>query len=119
MGEHLKKARLDRSLFQAHLAHELGCSTATIRNYENGRTAPELRHWPAILHFLGYDPRPVPAGWPERLRHVREGRGLTQGELGALLGVEQETVSRWEISTEPPRLTGRVKKAVQDFLGKR
>jgi transcriptional regulator with XRE-family HTH domain len=119
VGEHLKKARLDRSLWHKHLAHDFGCSISTIQNYEKGRTAPDLRHWPAILHFLGYDPRPVPTSWPERLRHAREGRGLTQGELGALLGVEQETVSRWEIAKDPPRLIGRAKKAVQAFLGER
>jgi DNA-binding transcriptional regulator YiaG len=58
---------------------------------------------------------------PARLRHVREGRGLAQGELGALLGVEQETVSRWEIGSERPRLIGRAAKAVKvkAFLGER
>jgi transcriptional regulator with XRE-family HTH domain len=119
VGEHLRRARLDRGLWQKHLAREFGCSTATIQNYEQGRTAPELRHWPAILCFLGYDPRLQPTSWPERLRHAREGRGMTQGELGALLGVEQETVSRWEVAREKPRLIGRVRRAVRAFLGER
>ena len=119
MGEHLRRVRLERGLWQKHLAREFGCSTATIQNYEQGRTAPELRHWPAILRFLGFDPRPEPSSWPARLRHLREGRGLTQGELAALLGIDIRTANAWENGRNRPRLAGRVAKAVKDFLGER
>jgi transcriptional regulator with XRE-family HTH domain len=33
---------------------------------------------------------------PEALRAWRQARNLTQGELGAILGVTWVTVSRWE-----------------------
>jgi transcriptional regulator with XRE-family HTH domain len=116
LGEHLKRVRLDRGLWQTHLAREFGCSTATIQNYEMGRTLPEIHHWPAILRFLGNDPRPEPTSWPERLRHVREGRGLTQADLAQHLGVDIRTVNSWENRRNRPRFTGRVAKAVKAFL---
>jgi transcriptional regulator with XRE-family HTH domain len=119
VGEHLKRARLDRGLWQKHLAREIGCSKATIQNYEKGRTVPEVHHWPAILRFLGYDPRPEPTAWPERLRSVREGRGMTQAELGAQLGIDIRTVNAWENGRNRPRLTGRIAGAVRDFLAER
>lgn len=38
---------------------------------------------------------------PEVLRYARKALGLTQADLGALLGVSAETVSRWESGAEP------------------
>jgi DNA-binding transcriptional regulator YiaG len=96
------------------LAGAFGCSKDTIRNYEAGRSMPEVRHWPAVLRFLGYDPRPEPASWPERLRFVREGRGLTQGELASLLGVDIRTVNAWEKGHGRP--ARRTATALQAFL---
>lgn len=40
----------------------------------------------------------------ERLRQLRQARGVgTQGELAQVLGVTQQTVSRWEAGTSRPR----------------
>jgi transcriptional regulator with XRE-family HTH domain len=35
------------------------------------------------------------------LRRLREAKGLTQAELGALVGVDQATVARWEAGARP------------------
>jgi DNA-binding XRE family transcriptional regulator len=75
LGEHLRRARLDRKLLQRHLAREIGCSQASLASWEAGRGAPGLRFLPGILAFLGYDPRPEPRTSPARRRHVREGAG--------------------------------------------
>ncbi len=114
LAEHLKKVRLDRGLLQKEVAREVGCSKDTLRNYEAARVAPEIRYWPAIMRFLGYDPRPEPSTWPERLRFAREGRGLTQGELALLLGVDIRTVNSWETGHEKPGR--RSSRALQGFL---
>lgn len=39
----------------------------------------------------------------ERLRNARERKGLTQAELGAVLGVSQNTIACWENETTQPR----------------
>jgi transcriptional regulator with XRE-family HTH domain len=57
-----------------------------------------------------------------RLRELREGAGLSQGELAEKMGVRQVTVSAWEVGTRSPDLTMLVKLAeffgvtVNDFL---
>jgi transcriptional regulator with XRE-family HTH domain len=60
LGEHLRRVRLDRDLWQREVAREIGCSKASLLNWERGRAEPELRFLPAILAFLGYDPRQEP-----------------------------------------------------------
>jgi transcriptional regulator with XRE-family HTH domain len=61
IGEHLRRVRLDRDLWQKDVAREIGCSAASLLNWEKGRAEPELRFLPAILRFLGYDPRALEA----------------------------------------------------------
>lgn len=39
---------------------------------------------------------------PARLRLIRQAAGLTQAEVGAAVGVTQETVSRWESGESTP-----------------
>ena len=96
VGEHLKKARLDRRLRQKAAARSLGCRPATLGAWEKGRVAPDVRFWPAILAFLGYDPRPEPEGFGGRLKRAREDEGLTERELARQLGLDPSTVSAWE-----------------------
>lgn len=49
--------------------------------------------------------RPAPEGLPARLRAAREGRGLSQGELGRLAGVAQMSVSKWERGASEPSIS--------------
>jgi transcriptional regulator with XRE-family HTH domain len=68
VGECLRRARFDRGLRQRHAAEKIGCSQASLANWETGRAAPDVRFWPAILGFLGYDPRPEPLALGGRIR---------------------------------------------------
>ena len=95
-GEHLKKARLDRGLRQRRAAAEIGCSTTSLATWETGCASPDVRFWPAILRFLGYDPRPEPAGFGGRIRAAREAEGLSKRELARRLGLDSGTVGAWE-----------------------
>ncbi|HVT18119.1 MAG TPA: helix-turn-helix transcriptional regulator [Thermoanaerobaculia bacterium] len=61
MGEHLRRARLDRGLPQRQVAAAIGCHHASLLNWERGRAEPKRRYLPGILRFLGYDPRPLAA----------------------------------------------------------
>lgn len=38
---------------------------------------------------------------PEGVRSVRAARGLTQGDLAALLRVDRKTIQRWESGATP------------------
>jgi transcriptional regulator with XRE-family HTH domain len=38
---------------------------------------------------------------PERVNHIRKRGGLTQQQLGAILGTTAATVSRWERGVDP------------------
>jgi transcriptional regulator with XRE-family HTH domain len=93
IGEHLRRVRLDRDLWQKDVAREIGCSAASLLNWEKGRAEPELRFLPAILRFLGYDPRALEAlgdlgldksflGAVRHLRCIEEsGGGISSGLL--------------------------------------
>jgi DNA-binding XRE family transcriptional regulator len=57
---------------------------------------PELRFLPAILRFLGYDPRPAPATLGGQIRAAREAAGLSERELARRLGLDPGTLAAWE-----------------------
>ncbi len=49
--------------------------------------------------------REAPAvGLGIRIRAARQRAGLTQGELGELLGIQQSSVSQWELGIVEPSL---------------
>jgi transcriptional regulator with XRE-family HTH domain len=96
VGEHLKKVRLDRGIRQKEVARMLGCRPATLGTWEEGRVAPDVRFWPAILRFLGYDPRPEPAAFGGQIRAAREAEGLSERALARRLGLDPGTVAAWE-----------------------
>jgi DNA-binding transcriptional regulator YiaG len=99
------------------VARELGVTTKTYRNWERGVShSVAVRHLPGVIRFLGYDPRPEPHGFPERLRFVREGRGLSIEGLGALLGIVPSTVLAWEQGSRRPGRIGKTTQAVEAFL---
>ena len=59
---------------QRDVAERIGVDTATVTNWERDHAAPEFRWLPAIVDFLGYDPRPQPATLGQALIRHREGR---------------------------------------------
>jgi len=114
VGDHLRKRRLDLGLRQRDVADRLGANTTTITNWELGHTEPGFGWMPAIIRFLGYDPRPTAQTVGEALRQHRTGRGMTQKELAVVLGVDPSTLARWEHEERVPtgtflkRVTGRL-----------
>ncbi len=82
--------------------------------WEKGRSCPEIRFWPAIIHFLGYDPSPAPKTTAERLTAARRMDGWSQGRLALALGVDPSAVRDWEAGKEPHFL--RCRWAVEETL---
>ncbi|MFL6260454.1 MAG: helix-turn-helix domain-containing protein [Thermoanaerobaculia bacterium] len=96
VGDHLRKARLDRGLWQEHVAEEFGVSISTVVNWERNHTKVATRFLPKVMAFLGYDPRPGGRTIGERIRALRERRGLSQKALAEQLGIHASTVTTWE-----------------------
>src|SRR4051812_12867322 len=56
LGEHIKRVRLARGLYQKDVAKAVAVTTDTVHNWEAGKTEPPIGIMPAVLAFLGYDP---------------------------------------------------------------
>ena len=96
MGDHIRKRRLDLGLRQVAIGQRIGVCCSAVWLREKGRSRPHVRHIPAIIEFLGYDPTPAAVSLPERLVRHRRGRGWTQDRFAPRLGVDPTTFARWE-----------------------
>lgn len=97
IGGHIRKRRIDLNLLQREVADIFDVDKTTEFNWEAGTATPNLRTWPAVLEFLGYDaPRPSGRTVGEKLRRHREGLGLSWAEAARTMGVDPGTVSKWE-----------------------
>jgi DNA-binding XRE family transcriptional regulator len=81
LGEHLKKARIERHLFQTDVARLLQVDRVTIQNWERGVTEPNGQLIPRIISFLGYDPEPEPRSIAGRIVCARRRVGRRQVDL--------------------------------------
>ena len=96
------------------MANTLGVATDTYLLWEQGAVFPEVRYFPAIFAFLGYDPFPPPVTLAERIATRRRRLGLTIERAAALIGVDEGTFARWEAGSWKPRI---LRRAVSLFLG--
>jgi transcriptional regulator with XRE-family HTH domain len=114
LGEHIRKERLQRGLRQRDVAAVLGVDQFTLINWETGKVAPAVRHIPAALRFLGFDPTPRGATFPERLKARRLALGLTQEALARMLDVNECTVQYLERGRRPG--SRRLRARIEDWL---
>ena len=115
IADHPRKRRLDLGLTQKDAAAQLGVDPDTVRNWEQARTEVELRFYPALIQFLGYNPLPEARTRGQAIRRARLSQGLSQELLAKLAGVDEGTVRRLEADT--PRMGRRPTKAVCGFFG--
>jgi DNA-binding XRE family transcriptional regulator len=102
LGDHIRSRRLDLGLFQAKVAEQIGVDTTTIHNWEGNISTPAIRHIPAILRFLGYNPFSPAQALPERLATVRKMLGMSQRKMAKSLGVDPGTLQAWEAGKHEP-----------------
>ncbi|OOO00992.1 MAG: hypothetical protein USCGTAYLOR_02801 [Chromatiales bacterium USCg_Taylor] len=114
LGEHIKKVRIERGLTQSNTLAFLSVSVETLHNWETGKTAPAVKHWPTIMEFLGYCPYQRARSLGDRLRLHRMHRGLTFEELAEMLGVDPGSIAPWENGDVEPR--GKYRDLVDDFV---
>jgi DNA-binding XRE family transcriptional regulator len=114
LGDHLKMRRIELGLLQRESAKQLGVSEWTLRHWEKDTTTPAIRLVPRIIAFLGYDPYPQQIDLSQRLFSARRSQGLSIRQLTKHLGIDTETLRRWERGIRIPR--GRWLELLEEFL---
>jgi transcriptional regulator with XRE-family HTH domain len=76
----------------------IGVDGTTVFNWEAGTASPGLRALPAVIRFLGHDPRLTPGATDlgRLVRHFRQRQGLSMDGLAEMLSVDPATVRGWE-----------------------
>ncbi len=96
LGDHIKARRISLGLRQETVARTIDVAIDTLRNWERGRTEPEVRCLPAVIAFLSHNPLPSPDTCGQAFRRRRLSLGLSQGSLADLAGVDEGSVRRLE-----------------------
>jgi transcriptional regulator with XRE-family HTH domain len=106
---------MDRGLWQEHVAEALGVSVSTICNWEGNHTSVATRFLPKVVAFLGYDPREASGQLGDRIRTLRERKGLSQMALAEKLDLNVSTVVAWERG-RVRKLFPKVHRRFEEFL---
>ena len=83
-------------LLQREVAAVLGTSKESVNNWETGRRRPNVRAYPAIIGWLGYNPLPEAGSRGEAVRRVGMTRGLSIKRLADLASVDEASVGQLE-----------------------
>ncbi|MFK7921862.1 MAG: helix-turn-helix domain-containing protein [Bacteroidia bacterium] len=93
IGDHILRFRLDNNLRQKETVAQLGVSVTTLSNWERNQTTPKAMYWPKIISMLGYTP--IISSYSP-LKSIRMRKGLSQKKLAHLIGIDEETIIRFE-----------------------
>jgi len=96
IGDHVRKARIERGQEQGEVARILGVTKCTVWNWENHRSSPPIHQCKRVIEFLGYDPFPEPETFSEKLIAFRRHLGLRVKDAAALASVDPCSWSSWE-----------------------
>src|SRR5262249_12996045 len=89
-------------LFQRQVADELGTDETTLFRWERNMAQPQIRYFPRILKFLGYDPFPAAVTLADKPPDARRSLGLTQTAFAEQLEVDPATLRKWEQDKAQP-----------------
>ncbi len=89
-------------MIQRRVAEQIGIKVNTLAEWEKDRAEPEVRYWPRILSFLGYDPSSGGETLADRLRRKRRELGLPRKRAAALLSIDEGTLKRYEEGQATP-----------------
>jgi DNA-binding XRE family transcriptional regulator len=94
---------MDLGLYQAEVARQLNVSKDCVCYWENDRSAPHLKYYPAIIAFLGYYPFTYEtATFGGKIKRYKYEHGLSNEKLAKVLGVDETTVAQWERNKRVP-----------------
>jgi transcriptional regulator with XRE-family HTH domain len=105
LGAALRERRWTLKLDQREAAERVGVALSTYARWELNECEPDLRHIPPTVSFLGYDWRPAPVTFGEKLRAARTRLGISAEELAKLLGFRALETVRWHEERSPKRRT--------------
>ena len=94
---------MDLKLLQKDIAQMLSVTEDSIVNWENNRSLPQVQFYPKIINFLSYLPFEIDkSSFSGRLKAYRYLNGLSQYQLGKIVGVDESTVCSWELGENQP-----------------
>ena len=103
LGDHLRKARLDRGLHQTEVASLLGVAEMSVNAWELNNNQPSAKYTKKIIEFIGYLPKEwLEAPIPLKLRYARLISGKTQAQASAELGLDYTTIQMIEKGARKP-----------------
>jgi transcriptional regulator with XRE-family HTH domain len=116
VGDHIRRKRLSLKMLQREAAERLSVVEASIWNWEANTAQPDLRFMSAVIQFLGYNPLLAADTLNGRLIRHRTSLGMTQEEAAKSIGVDPNTLTRWERDERKPTgiFPGRVKRFLKD-----
>ncbi|MCB9044674.1 MAG: transcriptional regulator [Chitinophagales bacterium] len=104
LGDHIKVRRKYLGLFQKDVAEIIGVSEDSVTYWENKRSEPQIRHYPKIIEFLGYNPHSTSAASLGcRVYQYRIKNGLSIKTLAAKLKINERTLASWEHGNNLPQ----------------
>ena len=117
-GQEIRNARVDAGLLQEDAAGELDVSTQAVRNWESGRSEPSEENKQKLAEKYGVQVGEFAAFYEEfhsyrvtrerpvinakLLRLARQEAGFTQAQAAEMVGVNRNTIVRYENGTSRP-----------------
>lgn len=96
VGERIKQIRKDKGLTQDELAQKLGISRAAMGQFEKESSHPRAGTLQKIADALGVPVYEFSLNEGERIKMIRESRGLSQKELGDKTGLTSTQIAQIE-----------------------
>ena len=113
IGKLLKKLRLQKGLTQSELGEMINVSDKAISRWESDLGLPEVSNLIALAKIFDTTVDRLLAGdgaesetLGTRIKSLRVNKGMTQAQLGAILGVYETAVYSWESDSVKPGLSG-------------
>jgi len=115
LGAALRERRWALKLEQSGAAERIGVSVSSYARWELNKGEPNLHLISKTIAFLGYDWRPAPVTFGERLKAARTRLGLPAEELARMLGFRALETVRWHEERVVKRRT-KARQALERWL---
>jgi DNA-binding transcriptional regulator YiaG len=114
----MRKRRVELRLLQKNVAQRLGVCENTVTHWETGYSQPQVKHYPAIIGFLGHYPFDHETeSLSGKIRQIRYCNGFGVYQCAEFLHVSYDAIKRWEGGSPVTnrRLRGLIEAVWQDL----